>query len=385
MHTVPPLHGAQADRDRILADIRSSMGAPRLNMYLKDAIVGSAQAEAERLQRLHPRLAPPPPVTPPEPCTAQFRPAGGQAGTDSDGSSGATAVVAAADATGTCSTDGEGGDEGQDGSGDGSAAAHELAEALSRAGRLLMFAGRLPEAEPYLRHALAVAERAAARYGSHGSGSGSQAAGASWAAPPSASPAAVHDVASHADALAVLLKSQARWVESEALFRRALAAKEAALGAGHPEVLTLLNNLGSLMQVGAGREGAGGGWLEAVTGLVVQCTCLRLCDYIDMQHVYGAPACSSVAVLTSVVLLAGCRRAQAPNAVATDGPRPPAPQDMDRLDDAEALLRRVVAAKEGALGPAHPSLASSLANLGLLLQRRGRWDGEGQEGRVGGP
>lgn len=58
-------------------------------------------------------------------------------------------------------------------------------------------------------------------------------------------------------------------------------------------------------------------------------------------------------------------------------------QDMERHDDAEALLRRVVASKEGALGPHHTSLASSLANLGLLLQRRGRWVLSGRVGRGG--
>jgi tetratricopeptide (TPR) repeat protein len=46
--------------------------------------------------------------------------------------------------------------------------------------------------------------------------------------------------------------------------------------------------------------------------------------------------------------------------------------DQNRLEEAEAELRRSLALREAELGPAHPEVALSLARLGSLLRQRGR-------------
>ena len=51
--------------------------------------------------------------------------------------------------------------------------------------------------------------------------------------------------------LAVLLKDMGKYEEAEPLYRRALAGQEAALGAEHPDTLSSVNNLAILLRTWA--------------------------------------------------------------------------------------------------------------------------------------
>jgi len=88
---------------------------------------------------------------------------------------------------------------------------------LEGLGRFLHAKALLPEAEPLIRHALAIDE---ASFGSE-------------------HPRVANDLTS----LGLLLKEEKRQKEAEPLLRRALAINQAAFGLEHPEVATSLNNL----------------------------------------------------------------------------------------------------------------------------------------------
>jgi hypothetical protein len=56
------------------------------------------------------------------------------------------------------------------------------------------------------------------------------------------------DVAMTLNNLAVLGKSRGRYVEAEAMYRRALAIFEQSLGTAHPKVITCRKNFAGLMR-----------------------------------------------------------------------------------------------------------------------------------------
>jgi len=107
--------------------------------------------------------------------------------------------------------------------------ARRLARALTRIGDLLQQQGRYRDAEPLLREAVTVSERA---FG------------------------ADHlEVATPLNNLAVCYKYLARYADAGPLYQRALSITERALGPTDPEVATLYHNLGGL-------EHAAGNWLR---------------------------------------------------------------------------------------------------------------------------
>ena len=98
----------------------------------------------------------------------------------------------------------------------------DVATSLNNLAGLLEAQGKLDEAEPMYRRALAIDEKALGE--DH------------------------PDVATSLNNLAYLLQSQHKLDEAEPMHRRALAIKEKALGEDHPEVATLLNNLANLLE-----------------------------------------------------------------------------------------------------------------------------------------
>jgi CHAT domain-containing protein/Flp pilus assembly protein TadD len=107
---------------------------------------------------------------------------------------------------------------------------------------------------------------------------------------------------------------QGKVADAEVLHRKVLASREKVLGPSHPDTATSLNNLANTLQQ----------------------------QDKDTQ-----------------MLPSALRAARSPGAIASE---------------VEALYRRAVTIQENALGPDHPALANTLANLGTLLDQRGRYN-----------
>ncbi len=127
----------------------------------------------------------------------------------------------------------------------------------------------------------------------------------------------------------------AAYVKSRALFERALAIREEALGPEHPEVATSLNNLAGLLQ----DEGD----LVGARPLYERALAIRE-KTLGPEHPDTATSLGNLASLL---------------------------QDLGDLAGARPLHERTAAILEKALGPEHPWTATSLTNLGRLLQDQG--------------
>ncbi len=166
------------------------------------------------------------------------------------------------------------------------------------------------EAEPLMRRALAIDEKA---FGTEHP-----------------------DVASRLNNLAQLLQDTNRLGEAEPLMRRALAIDDKAFGADHPKVAIRLNNLASLLQ--------------ATNRLAEAESLMRRALAID-DKAFGADHPKVAIRLNNLAQLL---------------------QDTNRLPEAEPLMRRALAIDEKAFGADHPNVARDLNNLAQLLKATNR-------------
>jgi tetratricopeptide (TPR) repeat protein len=134
----------------------------------------------------------------------------------------------------------------------------------------------------------------------------------------------------------LLFGEQTRFVEAEALLRRALAIDEQSFGADHPNVAIRFNNLASL--------------LHATNRLGEAEPLLRRALAIDQQS-FGADHPNVAIQLNNLAQLL---------------------QDTNRLGEAEPLLRRALAIDQQSFGADHPNVARDLNNLAQLLQDTNR-------------
>jgi tetratricopeptide (TPR) repeat protein len=146
------------------------------------------------------------------------------------------------------------------------------------------------------------------------------------------------NVARDLNSLARLLHGTNRLAEAEPLFRRALAIDEKGLGPNHPNVARNLNNLALLH--------------KATNRFAEAEPLMRRALEIDEtsygpEHPYVARDLNNLAQLL---------------------------QDTDRLTEAEPLFRRALAIDETSFGPDHPNVARDLNNLALLLRATNRVD-----------
>ena len=139
----------------------------------------------------------------------------------------------------------------------------------------------------------------------------------------------------------------AAYVKSRALFERALAIREEALGPEHPEVATSLNNLAGLLQ----DEGD----LVGARPLYERALAIRE-KTLGPEHPDTATSLGNLASLL---------------------------QALGDLAGARPLHERTAAILEKALGPEHPWTATSLNNLGRLLQDQGDLPGARTAHRTG--
>jgi tetratricopeptide (TPR) repeat protein len=185
-----------------------------------------------------------------------------------------------------------------------------VAESLNDLAELLDAQGKYPEAEPLLRRALAIREKA---FGLEH-----------------------RDVAQSLCNLANLLHERGKYDEAEPLARRALAIHEKVLGPEHPDLATELNNLAMLLQ-------SLDKYVEAEP-LLGRALAIR-------EKVFGPEhPLVAMSVNNSALLL----------------------YNLGRYAEAESLFRRALAISEKSLGPEHADVALNLSNLAGTLRRQGR-------------
>ena len=164
---------------------------------------------------------------------------------------------------------------------------------------------------------------------------------------------------------------------AEALFRRALAIEEKALGPEHPDVATILSNLAEpLLNEGdysgaerlfrravAINENALGPDHPAMAGV--------LNNLAKLLHAKGDYAGAESLFRQSLAIAEKALGPNDPHVAICLNNLGELLQDRGDYAGAEPLYRRALEIKEKALGPDHPSLATSLSNLASLLAQRG--------------
>jgi len=180
-----------------------------------------------------------------------------------------------------------------------------VARALNNLAELLRTTNRLAEAEPLYQRALEIDEQT---YGKD-------------------HPMVARDL----NNLAQLLHDTNRLVEAEPLLRRAVSIFQTSLGDNHPSVASALNNLAAL--------------LGATNRLAEAEPLFRWALAIDEQT-YGKDHPRVGGALNNLAQLL---------------------QDTGRLAEAEPLMRRAVSIFQTSLGDNHPNVASALNTLAALL------------------
>jgi CHAT domain-containing protein/tetratricopeptide (TPR) repeat protein len=149
-------------------------------------------------------------------------------------------------------------------------------------------------------------------------------------------PAGHPQIATSLSNLARLYHTQGRLGEAEPLYKRALGMREKALRAGHPQIALSLNNLAGLYEA-QGRLSEAEPLYERALALLEKA--LRA----------GHPD-----IATSLNNLAALYHTQG------------------RLGEAEPLYKRALGMREKALPAGHPDIATSLNNLAFLYRAQGR-------------
>ncbi|KFY67480.1 hypothetical protein V496_01551 [Pseudogymnoascus sp. VKM F-4515 (FW-2607)] len=138
--------------------------------------------------------------------------------------------------------------------------------------------------------------------------------------------------------LASVLQSQGRYEEAESMNRRALEGSERELGINHPGTLTSVSNLASVLQSQGRYEEA-----EPINRRALE-------GYARELGVNHPKTLSIISNLASVL------------------------QSQGRYDEAESMNRRALEGRERELRVNHPDTLTSVSNLASVLQSQGRYE-----------
>ncbi|OBT40517.1 hypothetical protein VE00_08999 [Pseudogymnoascus sp. WSF 3629] len=138
--------------------------------------------------------------------------------------------------------------------------------------------------------------------------------------------------------LASVLQSQGRFEEAESMNRRALEGMERELGVNHLDTLASISNLASVLLSQGRYEEAASMNRRALEGRERE---------LGVNHPHTL---TSINNLASVLLRQG------------------------RYEEAESMNRRALEGRERELGVNHPHTLTSISNLALVLQRQGRYE-----------
>jgi serine/threonine protein kinase len=144
------------------------------------------------------------------------------------------------------------------------------------------------------------------------------------------------DTLTAVDGLASLLQDQGKLAEAEPLFRQNLEARRRVLGPEHPDTLTAVNNLAGLLQE---------------RGELAEAEPLFRQNLEARRRVLGPDHPDTLTAVNNLASLL---------------------EEQGELAEAEPLFRQNLAARRRVLGPEHPDTLTALGNLASLLQDEGK-------------
>ncbi|KAI9777133.1 MAG: hypothetical protein M1839_009089 [Geoglossum umbratile] len=180
--------------------------------------------------------------------------------------------------------------------------------------------------------------------------------------------------------LGSVLRGQGKYEEAEAMHRRALEAKERVLGEEHPDTLTSINNLGSVLErqgkyeeAEAMHQRALEGY-EKVLGLEHPDTLTGINNLglvLSRQGKYEEAEAMHRWALETREKVLGLEHPDTLNSINNLGC---ALERQGKYEEAEAMHRRVLETREKVLGLERPDTLNSINNLGCALERQGKYE-----------
>ncbi|PWW75751.1 TPR-like protein [Tuber magnatum] len=146
------------------------------------------------------------------------------------------------------------------------------------------------------------------------------------------------DTLGYMDGLALVLRDQGKYDESETMHRRTLERREKFLGPDHPDTLASTNNLAIVLQ-GQGK------YDESET--------MHRRTLEQREKILGPDHPSTLASTNNLANVL---------------------QDQGKYDESETMHRRTLELWEKILGPDHPNTLASTNNLANVLQEQGKYD-----------
>jgi tetratricopeptide (TPR) repeat protein len=138
--------------------------------------------------------------------------------------------------------------------------------------------------------------------------------------------------------LGSVLSGQGKYKEAEVMHRRALEAREKMLGREHPDTLTSVSNLGSVLES---------------QGKYEEAEAMHRRDLEGSEKVLGR---------------------EHPDTLASVGNLGSVLESQGKYKEAEAMHRRDLEGSEKVLGRGHPDTLTSVSQLGRVLERQGKYE-----------
>src|ERR1700759_4111307 len=186
------------------------------------------------------------------------------------------------------------------------------------------------------------------------------------------------EIAPELNNLAALYQRQLRYAEAEPLFKRALVLSEKQLPANHPDIGRALNNLATCYEKQdhhAESEALTRRALalyEKVAGAESPAVATLLNNLAEIVKVQGRGAEAESMIKRSLAIREKVLGASHPDVARSLNNLGDLYQRETRFADAEPIFKRALAIREQAVGPDHPDTAASVNNLASLYQAEGR-------------
>ncbi|KAF7502175.1 hypothetical protein GJ744_006771 [Endocarpon pusillum] len=180
--------------------------------------------------------------------------------------------------------------------------------------------------------------------------------------------------------LGSVLESQGKYEEAEAMDRRALEGREKVLGPEHPDTLTSVSNLGWVLERQGKYEEAEAMDRRALEGYEkvlgpehphTLTSVSNLGWVLERQGKYEEAEAMDRRALEGYEKVLGPEHPHTLTSVSNLGL---VLESQGKYEKAEAMDRRVLEGREKVLGPEHPDTLTSVSNLGSVLERQGKYE-----------
>jgi CHAT domain-containing protein len=187
------------------------------------------------------------------------------------------------------------------------------------------------------------------------------------------------DVATSLNNLALLYKAQGNYTTAEPLYKRSLAIYEKALGTDHSLVATSLNNLASLYQLQGNYPAAEPLYKRALAinekalGVNHPDVATDLNNLAELYRAQGNYPAAEPLIKRSLAIYEEVLGADHPSVATSLNNLALLYSNQGNYPTAEPLYKRSLAIREKALESDHPDVAQSLNNLALLYSNQGNY------------